>query len=142
MGQGHSEPEAPQPGYKSLGFRKRMQSEQQNPSGTAVKSNLDSSEYLAFRKCFSDFAVGISDPEWISLKLYSEGLIDQNERMKAGNKMHSVLERNQSLLSAVEQQIITCPTSKFRDLLDILHSEPLLQHLAVKLEEAYGKLVS
>ena len=107
-----------------------------------MKSKLDSAEYLAFRKCFSDFAAGISDPEWISLKLYSEGLIDQNERMKAGNKMHSVLERNQSLLSAVEQQIITCPTPKFRDLLDILHSEPSLQHLAMKLEEAYGKLVS
>ena len=62
--------------------------------------------------------------------------------MKAGNKIHSVLERNQSLLSAVEQQIITCPTSKFKDFLDILHSEPSLQHLAMKLEEAYGKFVS
>jgi len=138
MGQGHSEPE---PNRNSLGLRKRTQSVQRNPPDTGVKSKLDSAEYLALRKCFSDFAVGISDPEWISLKLYSEGLIDQNERMKAGNKMHSVLERNQSLLSAVEQQIITCPTSKFRDFLDILHSEPSLQHLAMKLEEAYGKLV-
>ena len=178
MSQDRSDPELPQP-EKSLGFRKRTQSVQRNPPDTAVKSKLDSAEYLAFRKCFSDrnvpqprhtllgfrrrtqsvkskldsaeylafrkcfsdFAAGISDPEWISLKLYSEGLIDQNERMNACNKMHSVLERNQTLLSAVEQQIITCPTSKFRDFLDILHSELSLQHLAIKLEEAYGKFV-
>jgi len=115
MGQIYSEPESPQPECMSLGLRRRTQSVRRNPPDTGVKSKLDSAEFLAFRKCFSDFAVGISDPEWISLKLYSEGLIDQNERMKAGklNKMHSVLERNQTVLSAVEQQIITRPTSKF-----------------------------
>jgi len=142
MGQIYSEPESQQPECMSLGLRRRTQSVRRNPPDTGVKSKLDSAEFLAFRKCFSDFAVGISDPEWISLKLYSEGLIDQNERMKAGNKMHSVLERNQTVLSAVEQQIITCPTSKFRDFLDILHSEPSLQHLAMKLEEAYGRFMS
>ena len=142
MDQGHSDPESAQTDHESLGLRKRTQSMQRNPPDTGVRSKLDSAEYLAFQKCFSDFAAGISDPEWISLKLYSEGLIDQNERMKAGNKMHSVLERNQSLLSAVEQQIITCPTPKFRVFLDILHSELSLQHLAMKLEEAYGKFVS
>ena len=142
MDQGHSDPESAQTDHESLGLRKRTQSMQRNPPDTGVRSKLDSAEYLAFQKCFSDFAAGISDPEWISLKLYSEGLIDQNERMKAGNKMHSVLERNQSLLSAVEQQIITCPTPKFRVFLDILHSEPSLQHLAMKLEEAYGGFMS
>ena len=141
MDQGHFDPESPQTDCESLGLRRITQSVQRNPPDTGVKSKLDSAEYLAFRKCFSDFAAGISDPEWISLKLYSEGLIDQNERMNAGNKMHSVLERNQTLLSAVEQQIITCPTSKIRDFLDILHSELSLQHLAIKLEEAYGKFV-
>ena len=142
MDRGHSDPESPQTDRESLGLRKTTQSVRRNPPDTGVKSKLDSSEYLAFQKCFSDLAVGISDPEWISLKLYSEGLIDQNERMKAGNKMHSVLERNQSLLSAVEQQIITCPTPKFRVFLDILQSESSLQHLAMKLEEAYGRFVS
>ena len=106
-----------------------------------MKSKLDSAEYLAFRKCFSLLAIGISDPELISLKLYSAGLIDLNERMKASNRMHSVLERNQSLLTAVEQQIIVSPASKFRDFLGILHSEPSLELLATKLEEAYGKFV-
>ena len=142
MGQGHSEPESPQPKRKLLGLRKQAKSSQRNRPDTGVKSKLDSAEYLAFRKCFADFAAGISDPEWISLKLYSAGLIDQNERMKASNKMHSVLERNLLLLTAVEQQIVTCPTSKFQDFLDILHSEPSLEHLATKLEEAYGKFVS
>ena len=142
MDQGHFDPESPQTDCESLGLRRITQSVQRNPPDTGVKSKLDSAEYLAFQKCFSDFADGISDPEWISLKLYSKGLIDRNERMKAGNKIHSVLERNQILLSAVEQQIITCPTSKFRNFLDILHSEPSLQHLAMKLEEAYGRFVS
>ena len=51
------------------------------------------------------------------------------------------LTRTHNLLSAVEGQIITSPTSKFRDFLNILHSEPSLDHLARKLEEAYSKLV-
>lgn len=92
MGQCHSEPETPQPNYTLLGSRKRTWSVRQNSPNTGMKSMLDSAEYLALRRCFSDFAIGISDPEWIALKLYSEGLIDQHERMKAGNKMYSVLE--------------------------------------------------
>ena len=99
---------------------RRAQSARHNTPDTELKSKLDSAEYLAFRKCFSLLAIAISDPEWISLKLYSAGLIDQNKRMKASNKMHSVLERNQTLLSAVERQIIVSPASKFRDFLGIL----------------------
>ena len=66
--------------------------------------------------------------------------ISRDARQEAELETLSALTQTRKLLSAVEDQILTNPTSKFRDFLDVLNSEPSLEHLARKLEEAYSEL--
>ena len=106
---------------------------------TKVKSKLESVEYQAFRTCFAVLCNGVSDPGWLAIQLYSRDMISRHLRQEAELQTLSASTRAHKILSAVEDQIITSPTSKFRDFLDILHSEPSLEHLAKKLEEAYSK---
>ena len=108
-----------------------------NLSGAQVKSELDSPEYQAFQKCFAVFSEGISNPRWLATQLYSRHMISRDTRREAELETFSAPLRIHKLLSAVEQQIKTSPEPKFRDLLDILHSDPSLDHLARKLKEAY-----
>ena len=110
-----------------------------NLSGAKVKSKLDSAEYQAFKKCFAFLSNGISDPDWLSLLLYPRDMISNSLRQEAQHETTPAPARTHKLLSAVEGQIKTSPEPKFRDLLDILHSEPSLEHLARKLEEVYSK---
>ena len=49
-------------------------------------------------------------------------------------------ERKLRLLSAVEDQIVGSPTTKFREFLDVLQNEPSLQHLATRLENTHSEL--
>ena len=109
---------------------------QHNLSGAKVKSKLDSAECQAFQKCFEDLSNGISNPGWLACELYSRDVI-RDMRREAQLETLPALTRTCKLLSAIEHQMKTSPTSKFRDLLYILHSEPSLEHLARKLEEAY-----
>ena len=109
---------------------------QHNLSGANVKSNLDSAECQAFQKCFVDLSNGISNPGWLACELYSRDVI-RDMRREAELETLPASTRTCKLLSAIEHQMKTSPTSKFRDLLYILHSEPSLEHLARKLEEAY-----
>ena len=102
-----------------------------------MESKVDSAECRAFLKCFAVLNDGISDPGWLAIQLYSRGMISRDMRRKI--EALSVPIQTRKLLSAVEDQIISSPESKFRDFLDILHSEPSLEHLARKLEEAYGE---
>ena len=108
--------------------------------GAKVKSKLDSAEYQTFQKHFAVLCKRISDPGWLASELYSRDMISHNMRQEAQLETLSAPTRIRKLLSAVEDQIVTSPASKFRDFLDILHSEPSLDHLARKLEEAYSKL--
>ena len=102
-------------------------------------SKVDSAECQAFKKCFAILSIGISDPGWLASELYSRDMISSTLRQEAQQETLSVPMRTRRLLSAVEDQIKTSPTSKFRDFLDILHSEASLEHLGKKLLEAYSK---
>ena len=109
---------------------------QHNLSGAKVKSKLDSAECQAFQKCFEDLSNAISNPGWLACELYSRDVI-RDMRREAELETLPAPTRTCKLLSAIEHQMKTSPTSRFRDLLYILHSEPSLEHLARKLEEAY-----
>ena len=80
---------------------------------------------------------GISDPGRLATQLYSRGMISRDMRQAAQLETLPAPDQTRKLLSAIEGQIITSPTFKFRELLDILHSEPSLEHLAKKLKKAY-----
>ena len=103
------------------------------------ESRLDSPEYQAFKKCFAVLSDGISEPGWLALQLYSRDMISRDMRREIETLPAPTQTRK--LLSAVEDQIITSPTSKFKDFLNVLHNEPSLEHLARKLEEAYSKFI-
>ena len=113
-------------------------------SSRSVRHNLpgtDSAEYQTFQSCFALLCNGISDPGWLATQLYSRDMISRDMRQEAELQTLFASMRTRKLLSAVEDQIITSPTSKFKDFLDILYSEPSLEHLARKLEEAYSKFI-
>ena len=113
---------------------------QHNFPDAQVKSELDSPECQAFQKCFAVLSDGISDPGWLATQLYSRDMISRDMRREAVLETTPAPTRTRKLLSAVEDQIKTSPTSKFRDFLYILHSEPSLEHLARKLEKVCSKL--
>ena len=113
------------------------QSVQHNLPSAEVKSKLDSAECRAFQKCFAVLNDGISDPGWLAIQLYSRDMISRDMRREIEEFFAPVQARK--LLSAVEDQIISSPASKFRNFLDILYSEPSLEHLTRKLEEVYGE---
>ena len=107
--------------------------------GAQVKAKLDSPECQAFQKHFAVLCDGISDPGWLASELYSRDMISRDMRREAQLETTPAPTRTRNLLSAVEDQILTSPEPKFRDFLYILHSEPSLEHLARKLEEACSK---
>ena len=112
---------------------------QHNLSGAQVKSKLDSTECQTFQKHLAVLSDGISDPGWLATQLYSRDMISRDMRREAELETTPAPMRTRKLLSAVEDQILTSPEPKFRDFLYILHSEPSLDHLARKLEEACSK---
>ena len=119
------------------GLTETTQSVQHNLPTAEVKSKLDSAKCQAYQKCFAVLSNEISDPGWLASELYSRDMISRDMRQKI--EAFSAPVQTRKLLSAVEDQIISSPESKFSDFLDILHSEPSLEHLARELEEAYGE---
>ena len=97
---------------------------------------LKPAECQAFQKCFAVLSEGISDPSWLAVQLYSRDMISRDIRQEGQLETLPASVRTHKLLSAVEDQITTSPTSKFRDFLDILNSDTSLEHLAKMLEEA------
>ena len=114
----------------------------ESPDTGRVKSKHESMEYRAFRKCFADLAgaSGILDPRWLADQLFSRELIGPDLRREAHNQAVEVRVRIERLLSAVEDQIVASPTTKFREFLDVLQNEPSLQQLATRLENTYHEL--
>ena len=104
-----------------------------------MMSKEDLAKCQAFQKLFAVLSNGISDPGWLASELYSRDMIPSNLRPEAQLETLPVPNRTHKLLSAVEDQILTSPEPKFRDFLYILHSDPSLDHLASKLEEACSK---
>ena len=114
-----------------------------NPLKPGFAGTNDSAEYQAFQKHFAVLSKGISlisDPGRFAMQLYSRGMISIDMMREAQLEILPVPTRTRKLLSAVEDQIIISPEPKFRDFLDILHSEPSLEHLARMLEETCSKL--
>ena len=99
-----------------------------------VNSKRESAECRTFRKCFSFLADGISDPGHMAVQLYSKELIGADLRTEALKPAVEEQVKIGKLLSAVEDQIVSSPATKFRQFIDILRNEPSLQHLATKLE--------
>ena len=104
------------------------------PDTEEAKWKRDSAERRAFRKCFSDLADGITDPGRLAVQLYSKKLVGPDIRTET--QKQAVPERTKivMLLSAVEDQIMGNPATKFRKPLKVLQNEPSLQHLAKKAE--------
>ena len=107
-----------------------------------VKFKPESAEYRAFQKCFADFAgaSGILNPAWLADQLFSKELIGPELRREAQKQAIEERSKIERLLSAVEGQIMTSPTTKFREFLGILQNEPSLQNLATRLENTYREL--
>ena len=105
-----------------------------------VKSNRESAEYRAFQKCFAVLADGITDPAWLAVQLFSKELIGPDIRTEAQKPAIKERVKNVNILSAVEDQIIASPTTKFREFLDVLQNEPSLQHLATRLKDTYHEM--
>ena len=103
-------------------------------------SRRDSAECRAFRKCFSALVGGITDPGWLAVQLYSRELIGPDLRSEA--QKQSIAERVKivKILSAVEDQIVVSPATKFREFLEVLQNEPSLMHLAARLENSRREL--
>ena len=116
----------------------------ESPDAGRVKSKSESMECRAFRKCFADLsgASGIMDPSWLADQLYSRELIGPDLRRAAHNQAVEGQVKTDRLLSAVENQIMACPATTFDDFLDVLHSEPSLHSLAIKLENTLHELES
>ena len=100
-------------------------------------SNRESTEYRAFRKCFSVLADGITDPRRLAIQLYSRELVEPELRTEAQNPAITERVKIKKLLSAVENQIVVSPVTKFWEFLDVLQNEPSLQYL---LESTYREL--
>ena len=105
-----------------------------------VKPKRNSAECRAFRKCFSVLADGITDPGRLAVQLYSRELIGPDIRREAQKPAIAERVKIVNILSAVEDQIVASPTTKFREFLDVLQDESSLQHLATRLENTYCEL--
>ena len=114
--------------------------QRESPDIERVKSKREAVECRTFQKCFSDLADGITDPGRLANQLYSRDLIGPHLRTEAQKPAIAEQLKIEMLLSAVENKIVTSPTTKFREFLDILQDEPSLQHLATRLEDTQHEL--
>ena len=110
-------------------------------SSLIVAQRESSAECHAFQKCFSVLADGITDPGWLAIQLYSKELIGSDIRTEAQKQVIEERVKIEKLLSAVEKHILVSPATKFREFLDVLQSEPSLQHLARRLESTYHEFL-
>ena len=111
------------------------------PDNGVSRSKRDSAECRAFRKCFSVLVDGITDPERLAVQLYSREMIGPDIRKEAQKQAIAERVKIEMLLSAVEDQIVASPTTKFKEFIGVLHNEPSLQHLSKRLENTHHELV-
>ena len=110
------------------------------PDPKRVTSKRNSAECRAFCKCFAVLADGMTDPGWLAIQLFSKELIGPDVRTEAQKPTIPERVKIVNILSAVEDQIIASPVTKFGEFLDVLQNEPSLQHLATRLENTHHKL--
>ena len=126
--------------YHTNGERRQERSKVKS-SGLQSKGCIVA-ERLAFQKCYSTLADGITDPGWLAVQLFSKELIGADLRREAQKEAVAERVKVEKLLSAVEKQIATNSTTNFRKFLDVLQNEPSLQHLARRLEDTCRELIS
>ena len=100
-----------------------------------MRAKRESVECRTFQKCFSIIADGITDPGRLAIQLYSREMIGSDLRTEAQKPAIEERVKIERLLSAVENQIVVSPATKFREFLEVLQNESSLQHLATRLEE-------
>ena len=105
-----------------------------------IESNRESAEYRAFRECFSALVDGLTDPGRLAVQLYSRELIGPDIRAEAQKPAIAERVKVVNILSAVEDQIVASPATKFREFLEVLQNEPSLQHLATRLKDTYHEI--
>ena len=125
-------PEPSLPGSGSTGAQREL--------SNTKRIHHEPTECRAFRKCFSVLAEGITDPGKLAIQLYSGDLIGRDIRREAQKPAIAEGVKVVTLLSAVEDQIVASPATKFREFLGVLQGEPSLQHLAKKLEDTHCEL--
>ena len=103
----------------------------------SIKSQA--TERLVFKEYYSDLQWAIQSPGVFACNLYSKGIIDEEVRDRAQLLSITCVERNQILLSAVEQAIKTHP-QHFQQFLDILADEPTTECLYRRILESYSEL--
>ena len=111
------------------------------PDPERVTSKRNSAECRAFCKCFAVLADGITDPGRLAVQLYSKELIGPDVRTEAQKPAIPEQVKIVNILSAVEDQIVVSPTTKFRKFLEVLQNEPSLHHLATSLDNTHRKLL-
>ena len=80
-------------------------------------------EYQAFKKLLSVLHTGIQSPEVLACKLYSNDIIDKAVREKINLASLTVLQKNELMLTAVEQAIFS-DSQVFHQFLKVLDDEP------------------
>ena len=93
-----------------------------------------------FSQVFSDLTDGITDPGRLAVQLYSSELIGPDIRTEAQKQANAGRIKTEMLLSAVEDQIMGNPATKFWEFLNVLQNEPTLQDLATRLEDTRTEL--
>ena len=132
----------PKPPEATLPHSRPTVAHHESPDTGRIESKQGSGENQAFRECFSVLADGITDPGRLAIELYSKGLIGPDLRTEAQKQAIGERVKIEKLLSAVEDQILASPTTKFREFLDILRNERSLQHLATRLENTHHQIVN
>ena len=99
-----------------------------------------STESMVFRKHYSDLQDSVQTPSMLASTLYSKGIIGRHIRNKTQLVSLTVDEKNQVLLNAVEQAVLSDPQC-FHQLMDILVDEPSTKPLHTRIMETYCELV-
>jgi len=100
----------------------------------AGSQSQETREYYIFRVHYDRLLRAIQDPLPLAARLFSEGIITSavKERMSLSGVPR--LDKNNTLLSAVEVQIETDPMSTFHVVLSALKEDPSLWSLVQSME--------
>ena len=92
----------------------------------------------AFRSRFEDLVIGITDPSTVAVKLYTKGMISQNQLEEVTRGAATTKPTNTTLMLAVQRKI-EVDSKHFNVFCGILLEEPVFEYLGRKLQDTYGK---
>ena len=97
----------------------------------------ESPEYSVFREHYDKLYHAIQDPLPLAVRLYSTGIISSAVMGHMSVVGLSTLEKNNTLLSAVEKQIQVVPQA-FHEVLSVLNEEPYMQSLVETMQSKFS----